>query len=99
MWSIETESAHPCNDVLGEFARPMAGHDLLHHLLLHEAPRPIAGRAFLVSQKILDADGKCLSAMAKDSFERSKGSFRYTRIKSGDTCRSLLDAGWPVKAK
>lgn len=50
-------------------------------------------------QKILDADGKCLSAMAKDSYERSKGSFRYVKIKSSDTCSSLLAAGWPVKAK
>ena len=52
-----------------------------------------------VRQKILGADGKCLSALAKDSWERSKGSFRYTKIKSTDTCQTLLDAGWPVKAK
>ncbi|EDM76026.1 hypothetical protein PPSIR1_32954 [Plesiocystis pacifica SIR-1] len=52
-----------------------------------------------VRQKILGAEGKCLSALAEDSFERSKGSFRYTKIKAGETCKSLLDAGWPVKAK
>lgn len=61
---------------------------------------PIHGEVTISNrQKILDADGKCLSAMAKDSYERSKGSFRYTRIKAGETCSSLLGATWPVKAK
>jgi hypothetical protein len=61
---------------------------------------PIYGEVTIsVRQKILGADGKCLAAMAKDSFERSKGSFRYTKIKANETCQSLLDAGWPVKAK
>ena len=61
---------------------------------------PIHGEVTISNrQKILDADGKCLSAMAKDSYERSKGSFRYVRIKAGDTCSSLLGAAWPVKAK
>ncbi|GEM_PF-939273 len=52
-----------------------------------------------VRQKILAAEGRCLSALAEDSFERSKGSFRYVKIKADDTCQSLLDAGWPVRAK
>lgn len=52
-----------------------------------------------VRQKILDAEGKCLKAVSQDSYERSKGSFRYAKIKPDDTCTSLLDAGWPVKAK
>ena len=65
-----------------------------------EEGTPIHGEVTISNrQKILDAEGRCLSAMAKDSFERSKGSFRYTRIKSTETCRSLLDEGWPVKAK
>ncbi len=51
-----------------------------------------------VRQKILGAEGKCLQALSKDSFERSKGSFRYVKVKANDTCTSLLDAGWPVKA-
>jgi hypothetical protein len=65
-----------------------------------DAGTPIYGEVTVnTRQKILDADGKCLAAMAKDSFERSKGSFKYTKIKANETCRSLLDAGWPVKAK
>src|SRR5437762_13773860 len=32
----------------------MAGHDLRHHFLLHETPRPIAGRALVVSQEFFD---------------------------------------------
>jgi hypothetical protein len=52
-----------------------------------------------VRQKILGAEGRCLSALSEDSYERSKGSFKYTKIKANETCKSLLDAGWPVKAK
>ncbi len=52
-----------------------------------------------VRQKILDAEGTCLSGVAKDSYERSKGSFEYTKIKADATCQSLLDEGWPVKVK
>ena len=60
---------------------------------------PLYGEVTLnIHQRILDADGKCLSSMAKDSYERSKGKFRYTKIKANSTCRSLIDAGWPVKA-
>ena len=61
---------------------------------------PIYGEVTLsVSQKILGSESKCLAGMAKDSWERSKGTFRYTKIKANETCRSLLDAGWPVKAR
>lgn len=60
---------------------------------------PIRGEVTISThQQILDAEGKCLSAMAKDTYERSKGKFRYTKVKANSTCRSLLDAGWPVKA-
>ncbi|PRQ02759.1 hypothetical protein ENSA5_21120 [Enhygromyxa salina] len=61
---------------------------------------PIYGEVTVsVRQKILGADGKCLAAMAKDSYESSKGSFRYAKIKANETCQSLLDAGWPVSAR
>src|SRR6266576_3160249 len=33
----------------------MAGHDLLHYFLLHEAPRPIADCTFLIGKKFFDA--------------------------------------------
>src|SRR6478672_7023758 len=33
----------------------MAGHDLLHYFLLHEAPCPIADCAFLSGEKFFDA--------------------------------------------
>jgi hypothetical protein len=61
---------------------------------------PLYGEVTIsVRQKILGAEGRCLSAMSEDSFERSKGSFRYTQIKANETCKSLLEAPWPVKAK
>lgn len=61
---------------------------------------PLYGEVTIsVRQKILGAEGRCLAAMSEDSYERSKGSFRYTKIKANETCKSLLDAGWPVKAK
>lgn len=52
-----------------------------------------------VRQKILGAEGKCLAAVSKDSWERSKGKFRYTKIKANETCQTLLKGGWPVKAQ
>jgi hypothetical protein len=61
---------------------------------------PLYGEVTIsVRQKILGAEGRCLSAMSEDSYERSKGSFKYTKIKANETCKSLLDAGWPVKVK
>jgi|SRR5690606_23346902 len=61
---------------------------------------PLFGEVTIsVRQRILGAEGRCLAAMSEDSYERSKGSFRYTKIKANETCKSLLDAGWPVKAK
>jgi hypothetical protein len=33
----------------------MAGHDLLHYFLLHEAPRPIADCTFLIGEKFFYA--------------------------------------------
>lgn len=61
---------------------------------------PLYGEVTIsVRQRILGAEGRCLAAMAEDSYERSKGSFRYTKIKANETCKSLLAAGWPVKAQ
>src|SRR4029453_4720310 len=40
--------------MFGEFSRPMAGHDLAHDFLLHETPRPVACRAFVVRQEFFD---------------------------------------------
>lgn len=61
---------------------------------------PLHGEVTIsVRQKILGAEGKCLSALADDTYERSKGTFKYVKVKADDTCKSLLDAGWPVKAK
>jgi hypothetical protein len=61
---------------------------------------PLYGEVTIsVRQKILGAEGRCLSALSKDSFERSKGSFRYVKVKPNDTCKTLLAAGWPVKTK
>lgn len=61
---------------------------------------PLFGEVTIsVRQRILGAEGRCLSALSEDSFERSKGSFRYTKIKANDTCKTLLAGDWPVKAK
>jgi len=60
---------------------------------------PLRGEVTLsVRQTIFDAEGKCLDAISKDSFERSKGKFRYTKIKANETCQSLLGGAWPVSA-
>lgn len=50
-------------------------------------------------QRILGADGACLSALASDTEERLRGSFRYTEVPEGATCAALLKAGWPVRAE
>ena len=62
--------------------------------------KPFYGEVTLsVRQRILGAEGRCLRAVSKDSFERSKGKFRYTKVKADATCQSLLNDGWPVKVK
>ena len=48
---IESERAHSRNEMLRKFPRPMAGHDLLHDLLLYKSPRPIAHGAFFGSEE------------------------------------------------
>ncbi len=52
-----------------------------------------------IRQKILGAEGRCLSALAEDSYERSTGGFKYVPISADMNCRKLIDAGWPVSAK
>ena len=52
-----------------------------------------------VTQSILEAEGRCLSRMAKDESASSKGRFAYKRVAAGSTCSALLRQGWPVRAK
>lgn len=52
----------------------------------------------VTDQTVLGADGRCLERLAKDSSERQKGKFAYTRVDAGATCKSLLGQSWPVKA-
>src|SRR5438128_11921968 len=40
--------------MFGKPGRPMAGHDLLHRLLLHKSPRPIARRALVIGEESFD---------------------------------------------
>lgn len=52
----------------------------------------------VVEQEVLDAEGGCLSRMAKDSTERNTGRFAFTRVDASATCSSLAAGGWPVRA-
>ena len=40
--------------MFGKFTRAMARHDLAHDFLLHETPRLIARRAFIVRKEFFD---------------------------------------------
>src|SRR6476646_2889645 len=40
--------------MLRKLGRAMTGYDLLHHLLLHKSPRPIARRALLIRKELFD---------------------------------------------
>src|SRR5947207_11266397 len=40
--------------MLRKLARAMTGYDLLHHLLLHKPPRPIARRALLIGEELFN---------------------------------------------
>jgi hypothetical protein len=51
-----------------------------------------------VSQSILEAEGRCLSRMAKDESASSSGRFAYTQVPAGSSCASLMRGGWPVRA-
>lgn len=63
-------------------------------------PQGLAGQLKVrLSQRILGADGACLSALASDTEERLRGTFRYTEVPEGTSCAALLKEGWPVSAE
>src|SRR5438094_5636968 len=41
--------------MLRKLGRTMTGHDFLHHFPLHKPPRPIAGRALFVREKLFNS--------------------------------------------
>src|SRR5439155_26381115 len=51
---IESERAHSRREMLRKVPGPMAGNNLLHHLLLHKTPRPIARDAFFIREEVVD---------------------------------------------
>lgn len=60
----------------------------------------LEGRAKVhVKQKILGAEGACLSAVAKDTDEHQSGPFAYVPVPEGTTCETLFGQGWPVIAE
>lgn len=64
------------------------------------APERLQGRAKVhVRQKILGAEGACLSAVAKDTDEHQSGPFAYVPVPEGTTCEMLFRQGWPVIAE
>lgn len=64
------------------------------------APERLQGRAKVhVRQKILGAEGACLSAVAKDTDEHQSGPFAYVPVPEGTTCEMLFSQGWPVIAE
>lgn len=64
------------------------------------APERLQGRARVhVRQKILGAEGACLSAVAKDTDEHVSGPFAYVPVPEGTTCEMLFRQGWPVIAE
>jgi hypothetical protein len=66
----------------------------------HRTPQGLSGQLKVrLSQRILGADGACLSALARDTEERLRGSFRYTEVPEGTSCAALQKDGWPVRAE
>jgi hypothetical protein len=60
----------------------------------------LEGRAKVhVKQRILGAEGACLSAVAKDTDEHQSGPFAYVPVPEGTTCEMLVLQGWPVFAE
>jgi hypothetical protein len=47
-----------------------------------------------LGQKILGAEGKCLSVLAADSQEKLWGTFAYVPVARDATCESLAREGW-----
>jgi hypothetical protein len=63
-------------------------------------PTRLEGRAKVhVKQRILGAEGACLSAVAKDTDEHQSGPFAYVPVPEGTTCEMLVRQGWPVFAE
>lgn len=60
----------------------------------------LEGRAKVhVKQRILGAEGACLSAVAADTDEHQSGPFAYVPVPEGTTCEMLVRQGWPVFAE
>jgi len=60
----------------------------------------IAGEVRAVSdQETIEAEGACLSVMAKDERDAVRGTFAFAPVPAGTTCESLDPARWPVEAK
>ena len=51
-----------------------------------------------IRQRILGADGMCLSAMADDTREEVAGPIAFVPVADDATCTSLLARSWPVDA-
>jgi hypothetical protein len=63
-------------------------------------PTRLAGRAKVhVKQRILGAEGACLSAVAEHTDEHQSGPFAYVPVPEGTTCEMLVRQGWPVFAE
>src|SRR5437667_8964878 len=54
IWSVETQCAHPRNEMFRKFPRAMARNDLRQDFLLHKTPCAITGGPFLVRKKLFD---------------------------------------------
>jgi len=66
---------------------------------LHRAGAQISGATHVrVEQKILGAEGACLSAFARSSREVVSGPRSYVPVPEQTTCASLLRKPWPVRA-
>ena len=51
-----------------------------------------------VEQRVLGAEGACLSMVADDTSEQVDGPFAYTPVPAGTSCRDLSPDDWPIDA-
>jgi hypothetical protein len=51
-----------------------------------------------VRQKVIGAEGACLSMVADDTDEKVEGPFAYVPVPEGTRCRDLSIRDWPVDA-
>jgi hypothetical protein len=51
-----------------------------------------------VQQRVLGAEGACLSMVADDTDERVEGPFAYAPVRDGTRCEDLSPDDWPVDA-